>query len=819
MATPIDIIGGFYTVDGRSWAAQDCVNYLPTAAETTGTKTPSMLKTPPGLRPYVEIGDGPAYAIRGGHDVEGRRFVVSGQTLYQISNTGVALPLGTVPGVGRVSMAHNQIAGGNELLVVNGNAGYVWNTLKQTFTRITDQGYPGAFLADFVDGYLMQVEPFGRYLFHSDLTNANEYNTLDRFEAEAQPDRIVSMLVDHGEVWAFGDRTVELFQNTGSAQGTFQPKGITLEQGCAGRFTPAKLDNSVFWLGNDGIFYRADGYSPVRISTHAIEDAIADSDWSQAFAFTWSSKGHKVYYCTFPDGQTWGYDVSSRLWHRRASYHPVHEVARRWRLNDLFYSNGEWVGCDSMSGKLFILDWDYMFEGSGEPFVSERVTQISYSAGRRFSVDALELEMLTGQAPTIPTEFPIQPEGPMISGDAPDGSVGVDYDNFVYTHAIGDKPLVSSLIVSGALPPGFAYTGATHTISKVGATVAGSYTFTIRDTDQNGLWAEVRDTVQILPAWEWMEDFGGELYGAACDEAGRYIACGYTEITAELWSNGPELGEWQQIADVPTDPMQPRAIAWGKVGGIGYWVVSAGANVIVSTNRVDWSLINASSSNAILVTLYTGTGFLRLGQNGASDHCAAPTAGWTTGNIGVPQDVRSAVSNPEAPGVAVAFCSSGAIRRTQDNGATWFGVSVEEDPHPAIEFSLLGSIWLGNEILAYKRVLNTVVCIYRSTDDGVTFSATNYTIADNSFSMGPVSHVQGLVMAPVGQFSAPAFTKIWGSANGLPPFVELPLIAPDAPQSGVIYSIVDGRKGSAIAIGRYAGGTSFAYKYAYGTDE
>lgn len=402
MATPIDIIGGFYTVDGRSWAAQDCVNYLPTAAEVAGTKTQSMLKTPPGLRPYIEIGDGPSHAIRGGHDVEGRRFVVSGQTLYQISNSGVPQALGTVPGVGRVSMAHNQIAGGNELLVVNGNAGYVWNTLKQTFTRITDQGYPGAFLADFVDGYLMQVEPFGRYLFHSDLTDASEYNTLDRFEAEAQPDRIVSMLVDHGEVWAFGDRTVELFQNTGSAQGTFQPKGITLEQGCAGRFTPAKLDNSVFWLGNDGIFYRADGYNPVRISTHAIEDAIADSDWSQAFAFVWSSKGHKVYYCTFPDGQTWGYDVSSRLWHRRASYHPVHEVARRWRLSDLFYSNGEWVGCDSTSGKLFILDWDHMLEDEAEPLVSERTTQIAYANGSRFSVDSVELVMLTGQKPTVP---------------------------------------------------------------------------------------------------------------------------------------------------------------------------------------------------------------------------------------------------------------------------------------------------------------------------------------------------------------------------------------------------------------------------------
>ena len=501
MATPIDIIGGFYTVDGRSWAAQDCVNYLPMAAEVSGTKTRTSLRTPPGLRPYVEIGDGPEYAIRGGHDVEGRRFVVAGQRLYQISNTGIAIPLGTVPGVGRVSMAHNQIAGGNELLVVNGNAGYVWNTLKQTFTRVTDPGYPGAFLADFVDSYLMQVEPFGRYLFHSDLANASEYNTLDRFEAEAEPDRIVSMLVDHGEVWAFGVRTIQLFQNTGAAQGTFQPKGITIEQGCAGRFTPAKLDNSVFWLGNDGIFYRADGYSPMRISTHAIEDAIADCDWSQAFAFTWASKGHKVYYCTFPDGQTWGYDVSSRLWHRRASYHPVHEVARRWRLSDLFYSNGEWIGCDSTSGKLFILDWDYVLEGEAEPLVSERTTQIAYSAGRAFSVDMLELEMLTGQKATVPGSvvFPIQPEGPTITGDAPDGYIGEPY-SFQYTITEGDAPVVA--VTATALPPGL-------TLSNTGLlsgtlTAAGVTSFRVRVRDSNGLWDEVSDQIRVGSAWALM---------------------------------------------------------------------------------------------------------------------------------------------------------------------------------------------------------------------------------------------------------------------------------------------------------------------------
>ncbi len=117
--------------------------------------------------------------IRELHDVEGRLFAVSGTTLYEISTAGVAIPLGTVPGIGRVSMAHNQVAGGHQLTVVNGTGGYVWNTATQSFQIITDEGFPGSSRVDFIDGYMMHVEPFGRFLLHSDLADALNFNTLD----------------------------------------------------------------------------------------------------------------------------------------------------------------------------------------------------------------------------------------------------------------------------------------------------------------------------------------------------------------------------------------------------------------------------------------------------------------------------------------------------------------------------------------------------------------------------------------------------------------------------------------------------------------
>jgi hypothetical protein len=53
---PMEIVDGSYADEDKSFSAQDTVNYLPTPAEQGGTRTISMLKTAPGLKPSVLIG-------------------------------------------------------------------------------------------------------------------------------------------------------------------------------------------------------------------------------------------------------------------------------------------------------------------------------------------------------------------------------------------------------------------------------------------------------------------------------------------------------------------------------------------------------------------------------------------------------------------------------------------------------------------------------------------------------------------------------------------------------------------------------------------
>ena len=389
--TPVPLVGGFYADETRPWSVQDCVNWLPAQAESDGTRTPAILKTPPGLKQAVHVNNSP---VRGTYNCEGKFFAVIGSTLYQINNDFTYTSRGTIPGVGRVKFAHNQQSVGNQLVIVNGIAGYVFDTRANTLTHITDDGYPGAINAVFIDSYIVQIEPSRRYAFSSDAADALNYNTLNRFTSEVSPDLLMSLAVTNNELILFSQTTTEFFEDSGNPQQPFRTKRITMSRGCGGRYTVANMDNTVYWLGDDGIFYVLNGYSPVRISTRPIEESIRGLNWDQAYAFVWESSGHKVCYWTFPDGTTWGYDVSSRLWHRRKSY-----GLNRWRPNSMTFWNGKWYAGDFQTGTIWEVNWDYMLEGDTE-FISERTTGVLSDNQNTLMVSRLELLMQVGQIET-----------------------------------------------------------------------------------------------------------------------------------------------------------------------------------------------------------------------------------------------------------------------------------------------------------------------------------------------------------------------------------------------------------------------------------
>jgi hypothetical protein len=442
-----------------------------------------------------------AGAVRNAYSAEGRMFVVAGQTLYQITPAGVSVPLGTVPGTGRVSFSHNQITNGNEILVNNGNAGYIFNTVTQVFQRITDTSYPGGLRAAFLNNRFIQIEPKRRYAFPSALADGLNYSALDRFTSEVSPDLLVGQEVSNNELVLFSTSTGEFYEDTGANPEPIRSKQIVMQRGMGGPYASATMDNTIFFLGDDGSFYRLEGYHPVRISTKPIEQSIRGKNWWNCFTTVWQDSGYKVCYWTFPDGLTWGFDVSTGKWHRRESY-----GFNRWRINSLTYWQNKWYGGDFQAGKLYELDWDYILEGDQE-FVSYRSAGVISDSQNRVIHERLELIVNTGMVETVPTTFIDQPEGPAISGDGPDSFAGSPY-SFSYTLTPGDSPIARTVLLPGSyveiggvqtpIPSeGWAWNQATATISATTPITGTMVHLLPRVYDTNGLYDDHEDDILI----------------------------------------------------------------------------------------------------------------------------------------------------------------------------------------------------------------------------------------------------------------------------------------------------------------------------------
>lgn len=376
-------------------SAQRLVNlYAEQAPE--GAPSPLVVYGTPGLSLFADLGTGP---VRGLRVAAGVLCVVAGQTLYAVSSEGTATALGTIPGTGIVRMTDN----GTQLVVVTPEtgAGYVYDTDGPVFAQITDPDWPGAGSCDFIDQYGVFTVPGTGRFFISALADLTSYDALDIATAESAPDALVRVFVDHREVWLFGTDSTEVWYNSGAAAFPFERvSGGILERGCAAAGSVAKCDNTVFWLGNDRVLYRAAGYQPQRISTHAIEYALAQvPDLSDAEAFTYTQEGHGFYCLTVPQanagaGMTLCYDVATGLWHERVSGASA-ALRGRWRAQGDAYAYGRTIVGDCQTGKLYDLGLDTYTE-NGATIRRLATSPVVQADGRRMLHARLEVQVESG---------------------------------------------------------------------------------------------------------------------------------------------------------------------------------------------------------------------------------------------------------------------------------------------------------------------------------------------------------------------------------------------------------------------------------------
>ena len=401
------ILGSSYVARSVNAADNRMVNLFPEIIPEGGTE-PGFLNRAPGLNFLQTVGTGP---IRGlwAHQTNGSDFyVVSGTEVYKLTGlTSTPVKIGNVSGTGPVSIADN---GAVIFFACNGPS-YTYYEPTNEFNQITDANFPGAVTVAYLDTQFIFNEPNSQRIWSVDTINpANGdyiyplvFNALFFASADGSPDGVQAVNVDHRQLWVFGTDSTEVWYNAGLSNFPLAPvQGAFNEIGCVAPYTVAKLDNTLFWLGTDargqGIVYKANGYGAARMSTHAIEYAIAQyGNISDALAYTYQQEGHAFYVLIFPTANaTWVYDVATQAWHERAGF--VNGAFTRHRSNCQCNFNGNTVIGDFENGNIYTFDLS-VYADNGQPqkwLRSWRALPTGQNNLKRTAQHSLQLECESG---------------------------------------------------------------------------------------------------------------------------------------------------------------------------------------------------------------------------------------------------------------------------------------------------------------------------------------------------------------------------------------------------------------------------------------
>lgn len=378
-----NFLGGAYSLRSLPLSAQTCIN-LYVEPNESGNGDPGAFYGTPGLLKLTTVDRN---GCRGARAAGGYLWVVFGDRVYRVDSLWSATHVGTLPNSsGPVAMADN----GTTLVIAHPGGWHAVTMATSAFAAVS--GSPTMSDASFIDNYLVGAQEDGTYTWAN--LNSTTFDALNFASAEGSPDKILRTLADHRELWLMGETTIEVCTVTSDADLPFVRNGTYIEQGILAPRSACKEDNSVYWIGRnesgEGIVFVAEGNVPRRISTFAIEQAIASyANPELATAYTYQQGGHHFYVLNFAEA-TWVFDINTQLWHQRAYKVPDTGLLERHRgEGHAFYRDQHIVG-DYADGRLYALDLE-TFTDDGAEIYQERAWHQSDAENRWITFNRGEL--------------------------------------------------------------------------------------------------------------------------------------------------------------------------------------------------------------------------------------------------------------------------------------------------------------------------------------------------------------------------------------------------------------------------------------------
>lgn len=343
----------------------------------------------PGRDFELDLGATP---VRGLYAVGNFRYAVHRNIFYKIENDNTFETMGTLAtGAGRVDMSDN----GAQIIIVDGPNGYIYTIETESFEQITADGFPGGDTVTFLNSRFIVNEPNSSRFFVSGILDGTSWNALDFATAESNPDQLIRVIANNGQLILFGEETTEFWGNSGALDFPFARIGASaIEWGLAARWSLVKFSGSLIFLRKNRLGASQvcvmKSYQAIPVSSNNLDNDISIYNAvSDATGLSYMVSGHPMYQINFPTANvSWLYDGLSNSWSKLTSSVGRHKSEIQYNhLNRSFVSNFD-EGIISTINPETLTDND-------EPIVREFISR-HQDSGNWGVFDEVWLEMESG---------------------------------------------------------------------------------------------------------------------------------------------------------------------------------------------------------------------------------------------------------------------------------------------------------------------------------------------------------------------------------------------------------------------------------------
>lgn len=393
-------VGPSYEAANPLQDAQRLINWFVEVDQNSEAKAPLALLGTPGL---VAVVSGPVAPVRGMWTLPGnaRAAVVIGNAAYLFDGS-VLTSIGTLPtSSGPVWIRDN--GAGQVIAFADGRSlyGYSLSTGVWTNAGVSARG------TAFIDGWLTFGQPGSQQFFTSPLywDGVAAFNSTYFALKDAASDNLVMPIENNRQLWLIGERTTEIWYDAGNQYFPYSRlQGAMLDIGCQAPGSVCRTGKGLMWLARsergENVVVLSKDYDYDPVSTPAVAYQISQyATLSDAVAFVYSEEGHEFYQISFPSADvTWVFDLTTGLWHQRASFDIDTGTFHRHRANCCMNLNGNIYVGDYQNGTIYQMTRK-AYDDAGAPLVAVRRTPHVWDKGERNRVRQtwLQVEFTPGQ--------------------------------------------------------------------------------------------------------------------------------------------------------------------------------------------------------------------------------------------------------------------------------------------------------------------------------------------------------------------------------------------------------------------------------------